>query len=121
MVSCDAFSRLSGHRYWIDYYAPHGSGYDADEVRAFKDRLIIDFSSNGLLHGAFTSRTATSMAYASRVLVFSGKDIGCGGRICPVRRVIDTQSITYPPHPSGYGPQDDEQRSPVKMKSSCQR
>jgi len=39
----------------------------------------------------------------------------------PVRRVIDTQSITYSPHPSGYGPQDDEQRSPAKMKSSCQR
>jgi len=27
----------------------------------------------------------------------------------------------YAPHPSGYGPQDDEQRSPAKMKSSCQR
>ena len=100
-------------------YPPHPSGYELDEVRAFKNRLIIDFSSNGLLHEACTSGTATSMAYASKVLVFSGKDFGCGGRIGPVRRVIDTQSITYPPHPSGYGPQDDEQRSPVKMKSSC--
>jgi len=67
----------------MDYYAPHGSGYDADEVRAFKDRLIIDFSSNGLLHGAFTSRTATSMAYVSQVLVFSGRILVAGAGFAP--------------------------------------
>ena len=35
-------------------YPPHPSGYEPDEVRAYRNRLIIDFSSNGLLPDALT-------------------------------------------------------------------
>ena len=35
-------------------FSPPPSGYERDEVRAYRNRLIIDFSSNGLIQDALT-------------------------------------------------------------------
>lgn len=35
-------------------FPPHPSGYERDEVRAYRNRLLIDFSLNGLIQNALT-------------------------------------------------------------------
>lgn len=89
----------------------------------FRDNLrVVGADGKALLSLAFAGCRNLKIQLISGGLLpnFIFGDLFAGSAF-PVRWLIATQSITYPTHPSGYGPQDDEQRSPAKMKSSCQR
>lgn len=58
-------------------YPPHRSGYEPDEVRAYRNRLLIDFSSNGLIPDSLTRLLEWRL---DRGFIVFWR-FGCGGRI----------------------------------------
>ena len=74
-------------------FPPPPSGYGADEVRAYRNRLIIDFSSNGLVPDALARLLEWRLDRSFIAL----RGFGCGGRICGfVSRLVGFASLRAP-------------------------